>query len=82
MKEKFNAVLFEENGWQIAQCVEIDLASQGNTKDEAFANLQEAMRLNLQYPRATIERAFAASAAEALSRISSNDSDLREFECE
>ncbi len=66
MQKSFSAIIFEEDGWQIAQCLEIDIASQGNTPEEAFENLQEAMRLQLQFPTSTSCSAFASSPEEAL----------------
>jgi predicted RNase H-like HicB family nuclease len=34
-----------ESGWYIAQCLEVDVVSQGKTVDEALANLREALEL-------------------------------------
>jgi predicted RNase H-like HicB family nuclease len=34
-----------ESGWYVAQCLEVDVVSQGKTVDEALANLQEALEL-------------------------------------
>ena len=34
--------------WYIAQCLEVDVASQGHTIDEALANLAEAVELYLE----------------------------------
>lgn len=67
MPDSLTAIIFEENRWYIAQCIEIDVASQGNDPDEAFGNLQEALKLHLQIPVTT--RAiggFSESVAEAL----------------
>lgn len=69
MQRLLNAVIFEENGWHIAQCVEIDVASQGNTKEEAFCNLQEAITLHLQAPRSSDLGAFAESLEAAQERL-------------
>ena len=52
MKQKFTASLARENGWVIAQCLEIDVASQGRTEAEALANLREALELHLEAPTA------------------------------
>ena len=37
-----------EEDWYIAQCLEVDVASQGHTIDEALANLAEAVELYLE----------------------------------
>lgn len=46
MKQNFTAHLWQEGDWFVAQCVELDVASQGETEDEALANLAEALRLH------------------------------------
>ena len=40
--------LHREEDWYIAQCLEVDVASQGHTIDEALANLAEAVELYLE----------------------------------
>jgi predicted RNase H-like HicB family nuclease len=40
MKQKFTASIWQEDGWFVAQCVEVDVASQGKTEDEALENLR------------------------------------------
>lgn len=42
---KFSASIWQEGVGYVAQCIEIDLASQGATKEEALANLREAVDL-------------------------------------
>jgi hypothetical protein len=37
------AALHREEDWYVAQCLEVDVASQGHTIDEALANLAEAV---------------------------------------
>jgi predicted RNase H-like HicB family nuclease len=54
MKQTFTARIWQEDGWFIAQCAQIDVASQGRTEDEALANLREALELYLEPPTATI----------------------------
>lgn len=48
------AVVWQEGRWFVAQCLEMDFASQGNTETEAFENLKEALELNFTPPTATI----------------------------
>lgn len=45
MKRTFTARVWPENGWFIAQAIEIDIASQGESEREALANLREAIEL-------------------------------------
>jgi predicted RNase H-like HicB family nuclease len=42
------AALHREEDWYIAQCLEVDVASQGQTIDEALTNLAEAVELYLE----------------------------------
>jgi len=52
--QEFTATLWQEGEWFIAQCREVDVASQGLTEDEALENLREALELHYEPPRATI----------------------------
>ena len=54
MVKDFNAVISQEGEWFVAQCLEIDVASQGETEDEAIQNLNEALLLHFTPPVATI----------------------------
>ena len=46
MKRTFTASITHEGDWSIAQCLEVDVSSQGETADEALANLGEALALH------------------------------------
>lgn len=49
----------DDEGGYTALCPELDVASQGETEDEAAANLREAVDLLLETaPRAEIERRY------------------------
>lgn len=39
--------------WYIAQCLEVDVASQGLTEEEPLVHLKEALELHLEPPMAT-----------------------------
>ena len=54
MKKSFSATLWQEDGLVVAQCLEVDVASQGTSEEEALANLTEALNLHFQSPRATV----------------------------
>jgi predicted RNase H-like HicB family nuclease len=54
MKETFTAVVWQEGDWFVAQCREVDIASQGKTEEEALDNLREALELHFTPPVATI----------------------------
>jgi predicted RNase H-like HicB family nuclease len=53
MKRTFTASIDHESGWYVAQCLEVDLASQGETEEEAILNLSEAIALHFTPPVAT-----------------------------
>jgi predicted RNase H-like HicB family nuclease len=54
MKRKLTASIVREGDWFVAQCLEVDVASQGETADEALANLREAVELYFEPPTPTI----------------------------
>lgn len=39
------AAVVKDGEWYVARCLEIEVASQGETVDEALANLREALEL-------------------------------------
>jgi predicted RNase H-like HicB family nuclease len=53
MKRPFATTVWREGNWYVAQCLEVDVASQGETEDEALANLKEALELHFEPPQAT-----------------------------
>ena len=55
MKRNFHAATSQEGKWFIAQCLEVDVASQGETEEEALTNLREALELYFEPPVATVE---------------------------
>ena len=50
MKREFTASVFREGEWYVAQALEVDVASQGQTVDDALANLREALVLHFEPP--------------------------------
>ena len=53
MERTYTASVHEEGEWYVAQALEVDVASQGETVDNALANLREALELFLTPPVAT-----------------------------
>ncbi len=45
---KLHAKIHFEDGWYVANCMEINTVSQGKTKKEAISNLKEATELYLE----------------------------------
>jgi predicted RNase H-like HicB family nuclease len=45
MKRSFAATVWREGNWYVSQCLEADVASQGETEEEALENLKEALEL-------------------------------------
>lgn len=42
---ELSAIVWKEDNWYIAKCLEVEVASQGKTKEKALSNLQEALEL-------------------------------------
>lgn len=59
MKRPFAATVWREGNWYVSQCLEVDVASQGESEQEALANLKEALELHFEPPRATPPPALA-----------------------
>lgn len=54
MKKTFTVSVWQEDNWFVAQCLDVDIASQGETEAEALANLSEALELHFEPPCATL----------------------------
>ena len=52
MKRAFTASITREGDWCIARCLDVEVASQGKTEEEALRNLQEARELYFTPPAA------------------------------
>ncbi len=50
MKQTFTANVWQEGEWFIAQCREVDVASQGETEEAALENLRDALELHFTPP--------------------------------
>ena len=73
--QTFTASISQEGEMFIAQCLEIDVASQGKSEDDAVANLKEALELYFEPPHPTVMpklRKFEVS-------IDANATDVGEF---
>ncbi len=53
MKRVFTASVSRGGKWHVAQALDVDVASQGETVDEALLNLQEALALHFEPPVST-----------------------------
>ena len=53
MKRVFTASVSREGEWHVAQALDVDVASQGGTVDEALVNLREALTLHFEPPVST-----------------------------
>ena len=42
---EFTAAIAHEDPWYVARCLDVEVASQGETAEEALANLKEALEL-------------------------------------
>ena len=50
MKKRLAAAIWNEGDWFVAQCLEVDVASQGRTESDALENLREAVELHFTPP--------------------------------
>jgi len=48
MRLDLTAAVWQEGAWFVAECVELGVASQGHSEEEAMRNLEEAVLLYLQ----------------------------------
>jgi predicted RNase H-like HicB family nuclease len=53
MKRMFSVSVTREDNLFVAQCLEVDVASQGETEEDALHNLREALELHFDPPCAT-----------------------------
>lgn len=53
MKRKFSASVWKEGDIYVAQCLEVDVASQGESEEDALKNLSEALELYFEPPSPT-----------------------------
>jgi predicted RNase H-like HicB family nuclease len=53
MKRPFTATVWREGDWYVAQCLDIDIASHGETEEDALSSLKEALELHFEPPTAT-----------------------------
>ncbi len=53
MKHPFSARVWREGECFVSQCLDVDVASQGGTEEEALENLREALELYFEPPTAT-----------------------------
>ena len=52
--QTFTASISQDGEWFVAQCLEIDISSQGKSEDEAVDNLRAALELYFESPRPTV----------------------------
>jgi len=52
MKRSLAASVWREGDWFVAQCLALDIASQGESEEEALAGLKEALELYFEPPQA------------------------------
>lgn len=53
--QTFTASISREDNWFIAQCLEVDVASQGESEEEALINLREAVELYFEPPQPSVK---------------------------
>ena len=51
--QRLTAIIEKEDDGYVALCPDLDIASQGETEDEALSNVKEALELYFEPPQAT-----------------------------
>lgn len=54
LKSGLHAIIWEEKPLFIAKCIEVEVASQGGTRQEALSNLEEALELYFENEKAPL----------------------------
>lgn len=65
MRRPFAATVWREGNWFVSPCLDLDFASQGETEEEALANLREATDLYLESFPQTFKKPAAIRTFEA-----------------
>ena len=52
--QEFRASVWKEGDWYFAQCLDVDVASQGESEPKALDALKEALQLHFSPPVATV----------------------------
>ena len=58
--QTFTASIWQEDDWFIAQCLEVDIASQGESEEAALDNLTEALELYFESPQPSLKLILTA----------------------
>jgi predicted RNase H-like HicB family nuclease len=53
MQRPFAATVWREGRWYVSQCLAVDVASQGESEEQALANLKDALELHFEPPLAS-----------------------------
>jgi predicted RNase H-like HicB family nuclease len=69
VKQSLSAVVRKEGKFYVAQGIEIDLASQGKTAEDALANLTDAFALWLKHADSDQRRVLRRQTEPVLTRI-------------
>lgn len=56
MRKNFEVVIYQEDGGFVAQCLNVNVASEGNTEQEALANIREALELYFENENDSTQR--------------------------
>ena len=62
--KQFRASIWKEGDVYVAQCLDVDIASQGESEEIALASLKEAVELHFAPPVATLTPNIATFEAE------------------
>jgi hypothetical protein len=61
MKRPFAASVWQEGEWYVSQCLEVDIASQGESEEEALSNLRKHWNCTSSRHRPRVRQGYARS---------------------
>ena len=76
--QTFTASIWQEDDWFIAQCLEVDIASQGETEEAALDNLTEALELYFEPPQPSLKTNNPEVRGKSQCRLNHSHSDVKE----
>ncbi len=73
--KKLHTILWKEDKWFIAKALEVEVASQGKTEEEALKNLKEALELYFEDQKEVARGTFIS----ILNQANMNEKEFEKF---
>lgn len=59
LKSGLHVLTWKEKQWYVARCLEVEVASQGRTKNEALENIEEAVALYFEDEKVRLPSSYS-----------------------